>query len=316
MTKTKTKILAVTGPTASGKTGLAIALAKKLDGEIVSCDSMQIYKGMVIGTAAPSAYEMDSIPHHMIGVCDPKDSYSAADYARDASEIIEDIERRKKYPIVCGGTGLYLDSLLKIAEFSKASASPELRKELNKFAEKYGNEALHQKLLAVDKISAENIHPNNVKRVIRALEIYETTGKPKSVVDAESLADEFRYDADVATINFASREILYERINKRVDTMIDAGLENEVRNLYESGNLTEESTAAQAIGYKEMLSYIKGEISIGEAVELIKKNTRNYAKRQTTWFKRYDSISVVPDDENGEIKSADVLAEEVLEKIG
>ena len=251
----------------------------------------------------------------MIGICDPRVNYSAADYSRDAARTISDIASRGKYPIVCGGTGLYLDSLLKISEFADAHTDLKLRNELKEFAETHGNDALHNRLSEVDPVSAKNIHPNNVKRVVRALEIYETTGKPKSVIDKESMADNMKYDADIVTIDFLNRARLYERINERVDLMINSGLENEVRNLYDRGMLSDRTTAVQAIGYKEMLSYIKGEITLSDSVELIKKNTRNYAKRQMTWFRRYNSISVVPDTDSGEIKAPSLLADEVLRKL-
>lgn len=314
----KTKIIAVGGPTASGKSALALELARRLNGEIVSCDSMQIYRGMDIGTAKPTVEEMDGISHHMIDVCDPETNYSAADWATGAAEAIDDIVARGKTPIICGGTGMYLDALLRPISFSDSSDNTEeserIREELLDFALKNGNLALHERLREVDPESAGAIHMNNVKRVIRALEIYLITGKTKTESDRESLAGESQYDCTVITLDYNDREILYDRINRRVDIMFTNGLLKEAESLYSAGKLKDDSTAAQAIGYKEILPYIKGEASLEYSLELLKKNTRNYAKRQITWFKRYDGISVVP-DEGGMVKSVSELADEVISKL-
>ena len=313
----KTKIIAVGGATASGKSALALELARRLDGEIVSCDSMQIYVGMDIGTAKPTSDEMEGIPHHMIDVCNPEVNYSAADWAVGAAVAIDDIVSRGKMPIICGGTGMYLDALLRPTSFSETSAndsSEQLRRELQIFAETNGNEALHERLREVDPESADAIHPNNVKRVTRALEIYLTTGKTKTETDRESLIGESPYDCTVVTLDYCDREILYDRINRRVDIMVRDGLVEEVKKLYDEGKLPENSTASQAIGYKEMLLHVKGEASLEVASELIKKNTRNYAKRQITWFKRYNGISVVP-DKSGIMKTLSDMADEVIEKL-
>ena len=310
----KIKVLAVAGPTASGKTALGVVLAKLLGGEVVSCDSMQIYKGMKIGTAAPDEEERDGVPHHMIGVVDPRVNYSAADYARDAGAVIEEISGRGKLPVLVGGTGLYLDALLKIRSFSDAAEDPKLREKLREIAERDGAEKLHGMLREKDPEAAEAIHPNNVKRVVRALEVILVTGRRKSELDREALTGEGRYDADVAVIDFASRETLYDRIGKRVDIMLERGLRDEVESLLVAGMLPDGSTAAQAIGYREMIAHLRGETTLDEAAELIKKNTRNYAKRQMTWFRRYDAIRVTPDRDGG-IVPPDVLAREIADRL-
>lgn len=314
-TNDRTKIIAVGGPTASGKSALAFALAQCLDGEIVSCDSMAIYRDMNIGTAKPSQTELAQVRHHMIDICPPSVSYSAADWVTGATHAIDDIISRGKMPIICGGTGMYLDALLRPAAFSNADGASEnaaLREELRVFAEKNGNTALHEKLRAVDPDSAASIHPNNIKRVIRALEIYLTTGITKTESDRQSQAGPSRYDCRIVTLNYENREILYSRIDSRVDKMIESGLVDEVRSLYACGSLPQDSTAAQGIGYKEILLCITDGLPLDTACELVKKNTRNYAKRQITWFKRYHDISLIP-DEGGSMKSADALCLQTLQ---
>ncbi len=314
----KIRIIAVGGPTASGKSALAIELAKRLSGEIVSYDSMQIYLGMNIGTAKPTADEMEGIPHHMIDVCEPDVDYSAADFAAGAAKAIEDITSRGKLPIICGGTGMYLDALLRPTSFSEAEGgsdtSDEIRRELAKFAELHGNEALHARLREVDPESADSIHPNNVKRVIRALEIYLVTGVTKTESDKKTVVGESPYDYTVVTLDYEDRNILYDRINRRVDIMLNDGLLVEADELYRSGKLKDGSTASQAIGYKELLLHLRDGLPLEFAVETLKKNTRNYAKRQITWFKRYDGISVIP-DKDGKIRTAGELADEVIVKL-
>ena len=287
----KTKILAVVGPTASGKTALSIALAKKYNGEIISCDSMQIYRGMDIGTAKPDMIERDGVVHHMFDVADPTDTYSCADYVRDAKEKIKEIVSKEKLPIICGGTGLYLDSLLRGGSFEVTDTLPEYRAELEALAFKEGNEAVHDMLRSVDSESAEAIHPNNLKRVIRALEIYKSTGVPKSQLDRESRKPESEYDALVIGLKFSDREALYDRINRRVDIMLDLGLEEETRRLYAEGVLEGNGTAAQAIGYKELLGYIRGEMTLDQAKEELKTASRRYAKRQMTWFSAHSNVN-------------------------
>lgn len=293
----KKKILAIVGPTASGKTSLSIELAKRLDGEIICCDSMQIYRGMDIGTAKPTKEEMDGVPHHLVDIADTSESFSAADYAPLAKAAIEDIYSRGRLPIFCGGTGLYLDCVVKPKAFDASEPDPAYRKELFALAAtEGGTKKLHEMLRAVDPVSADAIHENNVKRVIRALEIYHSAGVPKSELDAKSKEAEGEYDILAIGLRYSSRETLYERINKRVDIMVESGLLSEVERLYAAGALDSSYTAAQAIGYKEFLAYLRGEMSLESAVEELKSATRRYAKRQMTWFSARDYVRFIDAD--------------------
>ena len=318
MDNNKTKIIAVGGPTASGKSSLALSLAEELGGEIISCDSMQIYRGMDIGTAKPTADEMARVRHHMIDVCDPRVNFSAADWAEGAAKAIEGVTSRGCVPIICGGTGMYLDALLRPTAFSEGTTasdtSESFRREMQEFALEHGNDALHARLRAIDPESADAIHMNNVKRVIRALEIYHTTGKTKTEADRMTTVGDCPYDCRVITLDYEDRGILYDRIDRRVDVMLEDGLVSEIRSLLDTGALVRGTTAAQAIGYKEMLLYTDGDLSLEESAELIKKNTRNYAKRQITWFKRYPGISIVP-DAGGRMKTLVELTRDAIEKI-
>lgn len=285
----KKKILAVVGATASGKTDMAISLAKEFDGEIVSADSMQIYKGMDIATAKPSEDEMQGIPHHLIDFLERDVSFSVADYVKLANEKISDIISRGKLPIIAGGTGLYIDSLLNNVKFSETKKDEEYCKSLEKFAEINGNDELHKILAEVDPESAVNIHPNNLVRVIRALEVYHTTGRKLSELKAESRLEESPYDSFIIGLDYSKRDILYDRINKRVDIMLERGLVEEARSLYlESGRM---KTASNAIGYKELIPYFENVQSIDECVDKIKQETRHYAKRQLTWFRKNQKIN-------------------------
>ena len=286
----KAKIIAVVGPTASGKSALAIELAKRLNGEIICCDSMQIYKQMNIGTAKPDKEELSSAVHHLFDFADPKISFSCADYIPLAQEVVEDILSRGKMPIFCGGTGLYLDRFLSGAEFESTEVDEDFRREMNDFATNFGNEALHKKLREIDPKSADEIHPNNVKRVIRALEIYKTSGKTKSEIDSESKNFESKYDCIQIGIKYENREVLYNRINLRVDKMMQAGLLEETKQLLDNGIFECNATAAQAIGYKELLSYLDGNKTLIDAVEDLKIATRRYAKRQLTWFSAHGNV--------------------------
>lgn len=304
----KTPIIAVVGPTASGKTTFAVEIAKRFEGEVISMDSMQIYKRFCIGTAKPSPEEMQGIKHHMIDVVEPDEPFNANDYAGIARRMVNDIYLRGKMPVLCGGTGLYLNSLLYSYNMSEASFDDSLRKQLYDDAEKYGADFLYAKLQKVDPASAEQIHPNNVKRVVRALEIYMLTGKPKSEqVTAER---ESVFDALIFGMEW-DRDILYDRINRRVDVMLENGLEKEVRELVSAGVLKlrgDTSQVGQAIGYKEMLEYIDGKISYDDAVEKIKMNSRRYAKRQITWFKRTENIKWMnPCDDGAASEAFDII---------
>ncbi len=285
----KEKILAVVGATASGKTDMAISLAKEFNGEIISADSMQIYKGMDIATAKPSREEMQGIPHHLIDFLERDVSFSVADYVKLANEKISDIISRGKLPIIAGGTGLYIDSLLNNVKFSETKKDEEYCKSLEKFAEINGNDELHKILAETDPESAFSIHPNNLVRVIRALEVYHTTGRKLSELKAESRLEESPYDSFIIGLDYSKRDILYDRINRRVDIMLERGLVDEARNLYlESGKM---KTASNAIGYKELIPYFENVQSLDECVDKIKQETRHYAKRQLTWFRKNQKIN-------------------------
>ena len=283
----KPNIICVVGPTASGKTAYAIKLAKEQNGEIVSCDSMQIYKYMDIGTAKPTKEEQRKVPHHMIDFVDPNTDYSVADFVKDATEVINDILSRGKTPVLCGGTGLYIDSVIGGIEFSEQKRDDEYRALLWNMAEEKGVDAVHDLLKEQDPQEAEKVHPNNIKRVIRALEICKTSGMTKT--EADRLArKEPKYNAEIIGL-MPDREILYERIDRRVDIMMQQGLLQEVELLIEK-SIRRDSTAMQAIGYKELIEYIDGKCSLDEAVDKIKQESRRYAKRQLTWFRRNPDI--------------------------
>jgi tRNA dimethylallyltransferase len=312
MTDNKQRLVAIVGPTAGGKTALSIALAKALLGEIVSCDSMQLYRGMDVGTAKPTIEEMAGIPHHMIDFLDPDTSYSCADYVTDARAAIADVAARGKLPIVCGGTGLYLDSLLLGGSFEDTPSDPAVRERLQAIAEQQnGKDILYARLCEVDPDSAAAIHKNNVKRVMRAIEIFECCGTPKSVLDRASRERGLLYDATVVGIRYHSRELLYSRIDRRVDIMLEEGLYNEVVRLKAAGVFERNATAAQAIGYKELLGVLDGTATLSEAVEGLKLATRHYAKRQMTWFSAKPYVSwIYADTKEGIMRPfADILAD-------
>ena len=289
----KITVYAVVGPTASGKSALALELAKRHGGEIISCDSMQLYKRMDIGTAKPTPQEMAEVRHRMIDVAEPTESFSCADYVTMADGIVREIAAAGKYPIFCGGTGLYLDSLLRGGDFTPDITDDGLRAELLEFARVNGNDALHRELALVDPESAEAIHPNNVKRVARAIEIYRLSGVPKSEIDRRSRQVEQRFDIRCVGLFYEDRQELYSRIDRRVDTMLEMGLEAETRELLAEGVFDCNATAAQAIGYKELLGYIRGEETLEEAVERLKMATRRYAKRQITWFSSKEYVTPI-----------------------
>ena len=307
------KIIAVAGPTASGKSALALELCKRLDGELISLDSMQIYRGLDIGTAKPTKAEQAEVCHHMIDICEPTENFSAAEFAERAHKGIADVQSRGKKAVLCGGTGLYLDTVLGSLDFGEIESDEKLRGELIAFAEKNGADALHERLREIDPQAAEKIHPNNVRRVARAIEIYELTGKTKTEHDREAISGS-PYESLIIGLDYDDREVLYNRINRRVDAMIEAGLEGEVRSLVSRGLLSAESTAGQAIGYKEMLGYIAGDCSLGDAVEKIKLGTRRYAKRQLTWLRRNPSINWLYPDRLGDFRSLVCEAEKIINK--
>lgn len=314
MMDTKQCLLAIVGPTAGGKTSLSIALAKRLGGEIISCDSMQIYRGMDVGTAKPTVKEMDGVPHHMIDIKDPEQSYSCAEYVTDARAKIEHVTARGLLPILCGGTGLYLDGVLLGGSFEDTPSDPAIRERLQAIAEQEnGKDVLYDRLCEVDPDSAAAIHKNNVKRVIRALEIYECCGTPKSVLDKQSRERGLLYDATVIGLRYHSRELLYSRIDQRVDIMMNDGLYDEVMHLKAAGVFERNATAAQAIGYKELLGAADGQCTLAEAVEGLKLATRHYAKRQMTWFSAKSYVTwIYADTEDGQMRPfADILAEAI-----
>ena len=299
----KIKIVAVTGPTASGKTSLAIELAKRLDGEIVSCDSMQIYRGMDIGTAKPTKEELAQVPHHLIDILPADAPYSCSDYVKDAERAVEDIVSRGKLPIFCGGTGLYLDRFLKGGNDDGAACDDSLREELKRFVDEKGIDALYERLVELDPVAAEAIHKNNVKRVMRAIEICLVTGEKKSEIDKKNAEIVEKYDHKVITLAFENRELLYERIGRRVDQMISEGLIEETKRLMEAGVFERSQTAAQAIGYKELFPYFGGEATLESCVEELKAATRRYAKRQVTWFSGKDYAHKVFVDDGKQLKT-------------
>lgn len=284
----KQKVYFVVGPTASGKTAAAVELALRLGGEVVSADSMAIYRGMDIGTAKPSPKEMCGITHHMLSCVDPAHPYSVSEYKEDALHCIEDILSRNKVPIVCGGTGLYVNALIYPLDFSSVRSNGTIRAKWEAYAAEHGNEALHEQLRRVDKASANAIHPNNVRRVIRALEIYECTGVAKSAQASLNHPKELPYEPIMMGITM-ERPALYARCDQRVEEMLRRGLCNEVDGLLRSG-LSVEAQSMQGIGYKELAAALLGRISMEKAVELIRSNTRHLAKRQLTWFRANDKI--------------------------
>ena len=311
----KIKIVAVVGPTASGKTALSIELARRIGGEVVCCDSMQIYRRMDIGTAKPTEEERGDVPHHLFDFTDPETPYSCAEYVRDAAKAIEKIASRGAIPVLCGGTGLYLDSLLRGGRFEETEVDHALRQSLLTFAETNGNHALHERLSELDPESADAIHENNVKRVVRAIEICMTSGMTKTEADRRSREVESPYDATVIGLRFADRALLYDRIDRRVDMMLEAGLLDETKRLVLEGVFAKNATAAQAIGYKELLGYLDGETSLLQAVDTLKRATRRYAKRQMTWFGAKDYVRFLTVDRDGAMRTAEELLADALSMI-
>lgn len=280
-------IIVVAGPTAVGKTEYAIKIAKAVDGEVVSCDSMQLYKYMDIGSAKPTPDELAQVQHYLVDEIDPRENFSVVEYQKRAKEAISEIHAKGKIPVISGGTGLYLNSLLYEMDFGAPPADETYRKELEEFAAEFGPEALHSRLAEKDPAAAERIHPNNIKKVIRAIEAVEKGGegiKPFDAVQKENT------DYRPFLIGLTrDREELYNRINLRVDILMEQGLLQEVEGLFNMG-LTEENISMKGIGYKELIQHLKGEYSLEEAIDKVKQNTRRYAKRQLTWFRRYDQM--------------------------
>jgi tRNA dimethylallyltransferase len=277
----KQKLLVIIGPTAVGKTKLSIEMANRYHGEIISGDSMQIYRGMDIGTAKIKPDEMEGVPHHLINIRDPDESFSVAEFQQLVRAKITEIAQKGKLPIIVGGTGLYIQSVIYDYQFSDAAADEEFRLKLEEKAKDIGNDALYQELKELDPESAEQIHPNNVRRVIRALEIYHCTGKTMSEYQKEQTPD-LLYQTALVGLTM-EREMLYNRINERVDIMMEEGLLEEVKGLFEKG--LRDCQSIQAIGYKEIYEYLDGRITLDDAVEILKQNSRRYAKRQLTWFR-------------------------------
>ena len=280
----KIKIITVEGPTASGKTSLGIEIALKYGGEIVSADSMQIYKHMDIGSAKPTAEELAAVPHHMISIAEPTVNYSLSDYVTEARKAIADIHKRGKIPVIVGGTGLYINTLINNINLSEETPNSDLRHELERYAEEQGNEVLHMRLEKIDPEAARNIHMNNVKRVIRAIEIYENTGITMTEQIRRSKSAGKIYEAHEYGVRY-EREVLYDRINRRVDMMLESGLVGEVKACLKLG-CTRDNTSMQGIGYKEVIDYLEDKCDFDTMAERIKQESRRYAKRQITWFKR------------------------------
>ena len=279
----KPKVIVICGPTASGKTALSIELAKKMNGEIISSDSMQIYKDMTIGTAKVRKEEMQGIKHYLVDCVSPDERYSVADFKKDAINAIEEILKKGKQPIIVGGTGLYVDSLIYGIEYQDIKIDEKYRNELEKIIEKDGLEKLYEKALEIDSEAVKKISKNDKKRIMRVLEIYHSTGKTKTQQEIESRQKDIKYDYRVFAINM-DREKLYKRINKRVDIMIEEGLIEEVKSILEKYNKF--PTAMQGLGYKEVVYYLEGKYTREEMIEKIKMETRRYAKRQLTWFRK------------------------------
>lgn len=282
------KIIVIVGPTAVGKTYVSIELAKKLGTEIISADSMQIYKGMDVGTAKIKTEEMQGIKHHMIDLIYPDENYSVSDFKREAEKNIDEMISRGKVPVIVGGSGLYVNSLIYNLDFSNAKSNEKLRDYYTYYHKEHGEDALYEKLKKIDPESAEKIHKNNVKRVIRALEVYDLTGRKFSETNTDIRKKSSKYDFILIGLSM-DRKILYERINQRVDKMINEGLVEEVKSLLDKG-FEKNLISMQAIGYKEIIEFLEGNITFEEAVNILKQNTRHFAKRQFTWFLKDENV--------------------------
>lgn len=284
----KKMVIIILGPTASGKTAVSVELAKIMDGEIISADSMQLYKKLNIGTAKPDMAERQGIKHYLLDEVEPDENFSVANYQKKAEEYIEKIHQKGKIPIIVGGTGLYISTLINNVAFSESIGNEELRKKLTNESQEFGNEILHNRLKDIDPQSADRIHPNDVKRTVRALEVYYHTGKNMTYHIEESQKIPSPYDYRVFGLTM-ERELLYDRIDRRVDIMIENGLISEVKNLVSEG-YDLKSNSMQGIGYKEIIWYFRGWLTLSEAINIIKRESRHYAKRQLTWFRRMKEV--------------------------
>jgi tRNA dimethylallyltransferase len=310
--KEKPMLIVVAGPTASGKSAAAVELARIIGGEIISADSMQVYRYMDIGSAKITQDEMMGVPHYLIDVADPTEEFDVVRYAHEAKAAISDIISRRKIPILCGGTGFYIQAVTRDIDFSETGALPAYREELTAYAAEHGNSALHEQLKNIDPVSYETIHPNNLKRVIRALEYYKETGMTISAHNEAERQRETPYDLHFFVLN-DDRAVLYDRIDRRVDFMMAEGLYDEVMYLRQMG-LTRDMVSMQGLGYKEMLDCMDGKCDIDEAVRILKRDSRHYAKRQITWFKREkDAVWIERADFGGDSKR---IAEFMAKSIG
>lgn len=294
----KTKLIVVAGPTASGKTKLGIEIAKAVGGEIISADSMQVYKDMSIATAAPTESERKEAPHHLVEFLERDEQFSVSDFCRYAKAAVDDITGRNKVPVIVGGTGLFINSFVDHIQFTDTETDFKLREELMKKS----NDELYDELLKIDPEAAEHIHKNNKTRVVRALEIFYSSGNTKSMQNEKSRLEESPYDVLYFVIGFKNRELLYDRINRRVDIMVENGLVDEANSCLQSGG----KTSAQAIGHKELLPYFQGISSLDEALDKLKQETRHYAKRQITWFKKRENAVWLYVDEDPDVATAAV----------
>ena len=309
-------LVILTGPTAVGKTNLSIGLAKRINGEIISADSMQVYRKMDIGTAKIMPEEMDGIPHHLIDVLDPKEPFNVVLFKELATKAMDDIYARGRIPVIVGGTGFYIQALLNDIDFTQIDENTQFREEMERLAAEQGAEVLHERLRAVDPESAEAIHANNVKRVIRALEYYEQTGEKISAHNEAERAKTSPYHFFYYVLN-TDRTVLYERIEKRIDEMMEEGLVEEVRQLQAMG-CRRDSVAMQGLGYKEILAYLNGEMSLETAVNILKRDTRHFAKRQLTWFRRERDVRFLylPEFDNDRERVLEHILQELAAEAG